>query len=242
MTTIDFSYFVLRFLHFFAGITWIGLLYYFNFVQVPFMAETDAVAKPHVISKLVPRALWWFRWGAMGTFIAGLGLLSLALHNATAPGVNPLEVFYAGWFGWGITFGTLLATTMFLNVWLVIWPKQQIVMASNAAVMGGGQANPEAPKAARRAFLASRTNTLFSISMLTFMVAPRWLLMKAAAPSMAGKMIVLVYMIALVGIFEFSALTGDKGPLTKPLDTVKSVLTTGFVLAIVSLAVFLLVP
>jgi uncharacterized membrane protein len=241
MTTTAVLFFVFRYIHFFAGITWIGILYYFNFVQVPFMAETDAVAKPHVVSKLVPRALWWFRWGAMFTFLAGLGLLGLDLHNsAGAPGTSPFEVFYASSLGWGITFGALVATTMFLNVWLVIWPKQQIVIASNAAVMGGGQANPEAAKAARKAFLASRTNTLFSLTMIAFMAAPRWL--PRAGFTGPGTAIWAVWMIVFIGLWEFSALTGDKGPLTKPLDTVKSVITTGLVGAVISLAIFLLLP
>jgi uncharacterized membrane protein len=199
------------------------------------MAETDAVAKPHVISKLLPRALWWFRWGAMFTFLAGLGLLGLGLHNYGAGG-NPFEAFFGTSFGWAISFGALLATTMFLNVWLVIWPKQQIVMASNAAVMGGGSADPKAAGAARRAFLASRTNTLFSITMLLFMAVPRWLTL--GAPSATAKIVISAYMVAFIGVFEFSALTGDKGPLTQPLNTVKSVLTTGFVLAAVSLGLF----
>ena len=236
MTLTAALFFVFRYIHFLAGITWIGLLYYFNFVQVPFMAETDAVAKPHVISKLVPRALWWFRWAAMFTFLAGLGLLSLYLHNLKeAPSI--VDAFYGSSLGWGITFGMLLGITMFLNVWLVIWPKQQVVIASNNTVMGGGTANPAAAGAARRAFLASRTNTLFSLTMLAFMVAPRWL--PLGAPGATAKVGFAVYMLLFVGVWEVSALTGDKGPLTKPLTSVKSVLTTGAVLAVVSIGLFI---
>ena len=69
--------FVLRWLHFFFGVIWIGHLYYFNFVQGPFFNETDAGTKSNAIQKLVPRALWWFRWGAMGTFLSGLGILAI---------------------------------------------------------------------------------------------------------------------------------------------------------------------
>src|SRR5262245_58636246 len=68
----EFTLFMLRWLHFLAGITWIGILYYFNFVQTPFFAETEATIRTGAIQKLVPRALWWFRWGAMVTFLAGL--------------------------------------------------------------------------------------------------------------------------------------------------------------------------
>ena len=68
----EFTLFILRWIHFLAGITWIGILYYFNFVQTPFFAETEAPVVIGAIQKLVPRALWWFRWGAMFTFLAGI--------------------------------------------------------------------------------------------------------------------------------------------------------------------------
>src|SRR6059036_3182507 len=73
--------FLLRWIHFLAGITWIGILYYFNFVQVPFFAETEAPVRTGAIQKLVPRALWWFRWGAMITFLAGLLMYLIRLHQ-----------------------------------------------------------------------------------------------------------------------------------------------------------------
>ncbi len=236
MTTMAVTFFAFRWIHFMAGITWIGLLYYFNFVQGPFMAEVDAVAKPHVTSKLVPRALWWFRWGAMFTFLSGLGMWIVRLHDFRGTG-GVFDAFYSSWYGWGITYGMLLATTMFLNVWLVIWPKQQIVIKSNAQVMGGGQALPEAAGAARRAFLASRTNTLLSMTMLMFMGAGRWLTLNA--PDSTGKIAALVFIVAVIGLCEWNALTGDKGPLTKPLDTVKSVWTAGLILAFASIAFFM---
>jgi uncharacterized membrane protein len=163
----------------------------------------------------------------------------LHLHNAAAGG-NPFAIFYSGSLAWGITFGALLATTMFLNVWLVIWPKQQIIIASNAAVMGGGQANPDVPKAARRAALASRTNTLFSVPMLAFMIVPRWF--QRTALGDMSLMIWSAWAIVVIGVFEFSCLTGDKGPLTKPLDTVKSVLTAGTVLALASVILYAVLP
>jgi uncharacterized membrane protein len=142
-------------MHVFAGVTWIGILYYFNFVQTEFFKETDAAAKSAAISKLVPRALWWFRYGALLTFISGL-----ALAGFLASAVN----FY-------IMIGMLMGTLMFLNVWLIIWPAQQIVIASTDAVIAGGEANPAAAGALAKAGLASRTNTLFSLPMLFFMGA-----------------------------------------------------------------------
>jgi uncharacterized membrane protein len=136
--------FLLRWIHFLAGITWIGLLYYFNFVQGPFFAEADAATKSAATQKLVPRALWWFRWSAMLTFLSGLAVIGLRQVGWSDP--------------WGRTIltGAAFGTAMFLNVWLVIWPNQKIVIANAVATAGGGQANAAALAAARRAFLASR--------------------------------------------------------------------------------------
>jgi hypothetical protein len=138
--------YLFRWIHFFAGVAWIGLLYYFNFVQTEYFKEADATAKSSAISKLVPRALWWFRYGALFTFLSGL-----ALAGFLGAAVN----FY-------IIIGMLLGTLMFLNVWIIIWPNQKIVIASNEQVLGGGEADPAAAGALAKAGLASRTNTLFS--------------------------------------------------------------------------------
>ena len=91
--------FLLRWIHFLAGITWIGLLYYFNFVQTPFFAETEAPVRGGAIQKLVPRALWWFRWGAMFTFLSGWLII---IHRSHQGG------FFAGSYGWAILLGGLL--------------------------------------------------------------------------------------------------------------------------------------
>ena len=77
--------FLLRWIHFLAGITWIGILYYFNFVQTPFFAEAEPGVRSVAIQKLVPRALWWFRWGAMGTFLAGI---LIYIHKLSESGVD----------------------------------------------------------------------------------------------------------------------------------------------------------
>src|ERR671914_60380 len=161
------AHFFLRWIHFLAGITWIGILYYFNFVQTPFFAETEASVRTGAIQKLVPRALWWFRWAAMVTFLAGLLMYLMRLGQMGA------ESFFLSSYGVTITLGGLIGTIMFLNVWLVIWPKQQIVIASTNQVAQGGQALPAAAGAARRAALTSRTNVVFSIPMLFFMGAAR---------------------------------------------------------------------
>ncbi len=146
---------LLRWGHFLAGITWIGILYYFNFIQTEFFKEAEAGAKSDALQKLVPRALWWFRWGAMFTFLTGVGIMSMRGAGM------PLDIYV----------GALLGTFMFLNVWLIIWPKQKIVIASATQVANGGEAIPEAASSLAVAGLASRTNTLFSIPMLFFMGA-----------------------------------------------------------------------
>jgi uncharacterized membrane protein len=211
---------LLRWFHFLFGITWIGILYYFNFVQVPFFAETDPAVRSGAVQKLVPRALWWFRWGAMGTVI--VGLLYLLIWWAQL--------------GWAITSWTVAILTggtmgiiMFLNVWLVIWPNQQIVIGSAVTVAGGGQADPKAAPAGRRAGLTSRTNTVFSIPMLFLMGAASHysLFTVASGGGIAGWFILTAIVIALI---EINALTGSAGPTKKPLDSVQGAITSGFVL------------
>lgn len=146
---------LLRWGHFLAGIAWIGLLYYFNFVQTEYFKEAEAAAKANAIQQLVPRALWWFRWGAMFTVLTGLGIFALR------GGALSMDIYI----------GALLGLFMFLNVWLIIWPSQQIVIASAKQVASGGKPLPTAADALATAGMASRTNTLFSIPMLFFMGA-----------------------------------------------------------------------
>jgi uncharacterized membrane protein len=219
---------LLRWFHFLFGITWIGILYYFNFVQVPFFAETEPAVRSGAIQKLVPRALWWFRWGAMGTVIVGFLYL----------------IIWWAQLGWAISSWTVAILTggtlgiiMFLNVWLVIWPNQQIVIASAVTVAGGGQADPKAAPAGRRAGLTSRTNTVFSIPMLFFMAAASHysnLISVATAGGVFGWLILAGIVIALV---EINALSGSTGPTKKPLDSVQGAITSGFVLWLILLVV-----
>jgi len=149
-----------RWIHFVAGVIWIGLLYYFNLVQVPFLKETDASTKSGVIQKLLPRALWWFRWSALVTVLAGTALM-MAGHITN---------------NW-IMMGAFLGLVMFANVWLIIWPNQKIVirMATEAAAAKTAPP-PEMAKHARMAFLASRTNFFLSFPMLFFMGASHQLM------------------------------------------------------------------
>ncbi len=154
-------------LHVLAGITWIGLLYYFNFVQVPALGDAvsdDGGPGGAGITKYVaPRALWWFRWGALLTWLSGASFLlhrgglldAFALGMRTDP-VNQYSLT--------IGVGAWLGTLMLFNVWVLIWPNQK-------KVLGMVEASPEdIAKAKNTAFLASRSNTLMSIPMVMSMV------------------------------------------------------------------------
>lgn len=186
--------YLFRWGHFLAGITWIGLLYYFNFVQTEYFKEAEDSHRSGAIQKLVPRALWWFRWGAMFTFLTGVVLLGYR---------------HAG-ISYDITVGATLGTLMFLNVWLIIWPNQKIVIASATQVAQGGEALPEAAGAAPKAALASRTNTLFSAPMLFFMGSSSHLsngLVTDASP--VGLGVIMLLILALEG----NAIFGKPGPM-----------------------------
>src|SRR5713226_4376837 len=196
--------FLLRWIHFLAGITWIGILYYFNFVQTPFFAETDPAVRSGAIQKLVPRALWWFRWGAMGTFLAGI---LIYMHKLADLGG---DVFYTSTYGLAITVGGLLGTVMFLNVWLVIWPAQQVVIASATQVAQGGQPLPDAAPRGRRAALASRTNTLFSIPMLFYMGAASHYPSLVGQTSGGAATWLIIIVLIITGAVEINALVGTQ--------------------------------
>jgi len=195
-----------RWAHFLAGITWIGLLYYFNFVQTEYFKEADPSARTDAFTKLVPRALWWFRWGAMFTFLTGLIMLGYRGSGATLD----------------IAVGATMGTLMFLNVWLIIWPNQKIVIASNEQIKGGGEALPEAAGAAPKAALASRTNTLFSIPMLFFMGSSA----HYAHGGLTGNTTALIVALAIIAVLEINAIVGKPGPMA----SVRGVIVSGLVL------------
>jgi uncharacterized membrane protein len=161
--------FLFRWSHVLVGITWIGLLYYFNFVQVPAFAELDAGARNQAIDKLASRALWWFRWAAAATLMFGI-LILLAQKDSSGDVLLFSTDYWKTGPGISIATGILLGVTMFANVWLVIWPNQRQVIANARNVLAGGTADPNAAAAARKAALASRQNTIFSFPMLFFMV------------------------------------------------------------------------
>jgi len=213
--------FLLRYGHFLAGICWIGILWYFNFVQGPYFKEADDTAKSDATKKLVPRALWWFRWGAMFTFITGVLIILLTMHQA-----KTARILISNW-GITILTGGLMGTFMWANVWFVIWPAQQLVIAK---AKGEDTGDADVAARGRRAFLASRTNTLFSIPMLFFMGAARHLPIQVNQANVTLYFIVAGLIILLV---EMNALMATKGATTQPIETVKGVITTGVVLNIV---------
>ena len=209
--------FLFRWGHVVFGVAWIGLLYYFNFVQGGYMAKASGEAKVDAFTKLVPSALWWFRWAAMFTFLTGLVLLYFIMTGLSV----------------GILVGALMGTLMFLNVWLIIWPNQKVVIASNEAVRDGGEADPNQAAAAAKALLASRTNTLFSLPMLYFMISH----MHGAGAKGAvvtaggmGELAVVGMWVSLVAVLaiEANALFGQTGPIT----TVKGVISSSVVLTV----------
>ncbi len=155
--------FLSRWAHVVVGITWIGLLYYFNFVQVPAFAEMEGAARNNAIDKLASRALWWFRWAAVATVVTGLLILGFQDEFTKSS-------YFKSPGGIAIASGILLALTMFVNVWGIIWRNQKIVIANARNVQAGGEADPAAAAAGRKALLASRMNTIFSLPMLVFMI------------------------------------------------------------------------
>ena len=160
--------FGLRWLHILVGIAWIGLLYYFNLVQVPGLASygDEGKARNITIDKIARRALWWFRWAAIATLATGILITGQPDYwknfmNGGASG-NGHDA--------AISLGMVLGILMAANVWMIIWKNQKVVLANAANVLGGGEANADAPTAGRKALLASRQNMIFSVSMLFFMV------------------------------------------------------------------------
>ncbi|NBY33060.1 MAG: hypothetical protein EB066_03115 [Betaproteobacteria bacterium] len=149
--------FVMRWLHVVSGIMWIGLLWYFNFVQIPSMASIPDEQKPAISKVIAPTALFWFRYGALATVITGLLLAWMQKYLLLA---LTLQVPFAA-----IGIGMWIALIMAFNVWFIIWPNQK-------KALGMVVVEPaEKAKAARTAMLTSRINTLLSITMLYMMVA-----------------------------------------------------------------------
>lgn len=190
--------FLFRWAHVLFGVAWIGLLYYFNFIQGEYFKEATADAKSDATKKLAPRALWWFRWAAMLTFLTGLYLLA-----SLGAGINQY-----------ITLGALMGILMFLNVWLIIWPNQKVVC---------GIAEGDAATAGPKALLASRTNTLFSLPMLWGMLGSKHGTystagMQGVSLADLGFLIPVILIITL----ELNAVFGKMGPMASVKGVIHS--------------------
>ena len=193
-----------RSFHILFGIAWIGLLYYFNFVQTEYVKVADPDAKADVMKKLAPNALWWFRWAAFFTFLTGI----ILLYQITAR------------IGTEIILGATMGTLMMLNVWGIIWRNQKIVL---------GMKDGDVASAAAKAGLASRTNTLFSVPMLMYMVY--------SAHAQGSYLVLddwnmtsLIVGLALIFAIEANAIWGKMLPV---IASVRAVITSSFVLAII---------
>jgi uncharacterized membrane protein len=204
--------FLLRWGHFLGGVSWIGMLWFFNFSQGPFMNEVDAPVKSAVNSKLAPRTLWYFRWGAMLTVLTGWAIIGMRMST---PGGAELAFT-----SWGVTIitGALMGTLMWFNVWFVIWPRQKKIIA---AANGGPAVDPSV---ARRAFLASRTNTLLSVPLLFLMAAASHL---PIAVNPAGVVTWYVLVLVVLALLEINALKATNGPTTKPIEKASGVIHMG---------------
>ena len=199
-----------RYAHIVFGVAWIGLLYYFNFVQTEYVKEADDGAKADVMAKLAPRALWWFRWAALFTFLTGLIMLWWISSQQR--------------FNLGIVLGAFMGTQMMLNVWGIIWPNQKIMIGlteGDKAVAG--------PKAA----LASRTNTLLSLPMLYFMVAsvhPGPISAASGGAWASVSITALIIGLAIIVVIEANAVWGKMLGL---IQSVSGVITSSIILAII---------
>ena len=164
---IDFWRTLSRYLHVISGVMWIGLLWYFNFIQIPNMPNIPDEQKPAIGKVIAPAALFWFRWAAMATLITGL--LTLGLYYGHERSISALTFTltssYSDPQALTIGIGMWLAIIMAYNVWMVIWPNQK-------RALGIVESDPETKaKSARTAMLFSRTNTMLSVPMLLAMVA-----------------------------------------------------------------------
>ena len=201
-----------RSFHILFGIAWIGLLYYFNFIQTEYVKVADPDAKADVMKKLAPNALWWFRWAAFFTFLTGL----ILFYQITAR------------IGTEILLGAVMGTLMMLNVWGIIWRNQKIVI---------GLKEGDAVAAGAKAGLASRTNTLLSLPMLYFMISSAHSPVKSyfmgtpatgTDPGYLGLDFLIICLV--IALIELNAIYGKMYPV---IASVRGVITSSLALTVV---------
>jgi uncharacterized membrane protein len=215
--------------HVIVAIMWMGLLWFFNFVQTPAYAEMDPAARNNAFDKLTWRALWWFRWAAMATVL--FGLLVIAVGGKDSFGGD----FWKSSAGVTLLIGILFGITMLYNVWMIIWPNQQIVIANARKVQSGGEADPNAPAAARAGAMASRQNTIFSLPLLVFMVgASHFYALShfSYAPGGAKWFVYFLIGVIVLVVLELNALGKISGRGSTGLNVIyethKNAMYTGF--------------
>jgi uncharacterized membrane protein len=217
---------ILRAAHILSGITWIGLLYFFNFVQTPAFATMTDAGRGEALRKITYRTLWWFRYAALATFLFGIALLSV---QSSTDG----DAYFGSATGVAIITGMIFGVTMFLNVWGIIWRNQKVIIASAESVANGGEADPRAAALAKPAARASRCNTLFSIPMLWFMVfAPHGgiLYHSGRTGGELGYWIVVLVLWAFIEASALGLIGGFDSPFNKVFDDHKRTICAGFVL------------
>jgi uncharacterized membrane protein len=212
-----------RWVHFMAGIVWIGLLYYFNVVQTPFMAQAEPEVRTAVLRGLVPRAVNWFRYASIVTVAAGIIIILIRFEQA---GSGLFGISY----GVSILTGMSLGFLIFINAQAVLWPKMQVVVGSANAVAAGGEPDPQAIPAQRRILLASRTNLILSIPLLFFMGTASHLSLFDGSASGGQLWTYWILAAAIMLAVEANALWGTTGPATRPLEKIGPSILWGFVL------------
>jgi uncharacterized membrane protein len=231
-------YGIFRISHVIVAVMWMGLLWFFNFVQTPAYAEMEPAARNSAFDKLTWRALWWFRWASAATVVFGLLILAIGSGAKNTIGLYRKDYWLHTARGPGLFIGIIMGIVMFLNVWLVIWPNQQVVIGNARKLLGGGEADPNAAAAARAGAMASRQNTVFSLPVLFFMVAAAHFWDSPAinrADISSGKTIVYILIgLAVIGVLEANALgliSGrGNGGLNVIYETHKNAMITGFVI------------
>lgn len=224
----DHGAFLFRYFHIIGGVLWIGVLWYINFIQGPYVNSIEAAMQTAAKQKLFPKVMWYFRYGALLTFLTGVALIGLKGFDpkiALPVGSEPWNAWFAK-----IYPGFMFATIMFLNVWFVIWPRnKKVIAAANGEKIDG------IPAMARRGFLASRTNTLLSVPMLFFMAAAQNLTLNGVTAAKLQLWIIVVTVVLLLIEANALLISNDpaKKPATfKPFESVKGVIHMGLLLTI----------